>query len=112
MTQSSHGDPPYQLLHGEPHIYEEILGFKFCISADSFFQVNRGAAEALYTTVAELNRANEKGTLLDVCCGTRAIGIWFSPRLKKVIGIELIEHAVEDVKYNAALNGIQNCEFL
>lgn len=112
MTRCSHEDSPYQLLHGEPHIYEEILGFKFRISADSFFQVNRGAAEALYMTVAELNKASEMGTLLDVCCGTGAIGISLSPRLKKVIGIELIEQAVEDAKYNAALNGIQNCEFL
>lgn len=112
MTRCSHEDSPYQLLYGEPHIYEEILGFKFRISADSFFQVNRSAAEALYMTVMELNKANEKGTLLDVCCGTGAIGISLSPRLKKVIGIELIEQAVEDAKYNAALNGIHNCEFI
>lgn len=112
MTRCSHEESPYQLLYGEPHIYEEVLGFKFRISADSFFQVNRGAAEALYTTVAELNKASEKGTLLDVCCGTGAIGISLSQRLEKVIGIELIKQAVEDAKYNAALNGIQNCEFL
>ncbi|KAM9477974.1 tRNA (uracil-5-)-methyltransferase homolog B [Clarias gariepinus] len=112
MTRCSHEVSPYQLLYGEPHIYEEVLGFKFRISADSFFQVNRGAAEALYTTVAELNKASEKGTLLDVCCGTGAIGISLSPRLKKVIGIELIEQAVQDAKYNATLNGVQNCEFL
>ncbi|KAI5108034.1 tRNA (uracil(54)-C(5))-methyltransferase-like-B [Silurus meridionalis] len=112
MTRCSHEDSPYQLLYGEPHIYEEILGFKFRISADSFFQVNRDAAEALYTTVAELNKDSEKGTLLDVCCGTGAIGISLSPRLKKVIGIELIEQAVQDAKYNAALNGVENCEFL
>lgn len=112
MTRCSHEDSPYQLLYGEPHIYEEILGFKFRISADSFFQVNRGAAEALYMTVMELNKANEKGTLLDVCCGTGAIGISLSPRLKKVIGIELIEQAVADAQYNAALNDVHNCEFI
>lgn len=112
MTRCSHEESPYQLLYGEPHIHEEILGFKFRISADSFFQVNRCAAEALYNTVAELNKQSEQGTLLDVCCGTGAIGISLSPGLKRVIGIELIEQAVEDAKYNAALNNIQNCEFL
>ncbi|TSK22750.1 tRNA (uracil(54)-C(5))-methyltransferase homolog-B [Bagarius yarrelli] len=112
MTRCSNEDSPFQLLYGEPHIYEDILGFKFRISASSFFQVNRGAAEVLYMTVAELNKASEHGTLLDVCCGTGSIGITLSPKLKKVIGIELIEQAVEDAKYNAALNGIQNCEFL
>ncbi|KAI4874198.1 hypothetical protein NFI96_008672 [Prochilodus magdalenae] len=112
MTRCSLEESPYQLLYGEPHFYEEILGFKFRISADSFFQVNRSAAEALYTTVAELNKACEKATLMDVCCGTGAIGISLSSRMKKVIGVELIEQAVEDAKHNAALNGIQNCEFL
>ncbi|XP_007249563.2 tRNA (uracil-5-)-methyltransferase homolog B [Astyanax mexicanus] len=112
MTRCSHEESPYQLLHGEPHIYEEVLGFKFRISADSFFQVNRGAAEALYNTVAELSQNCENGTLLDVCCGTGAIGISLSKRVRKVIGVELIEQAVEDAKHNAALNDIQNCEFL
>ncbi|XP_066535805.1 tRNA (uracil-5-)-methyltransferase homolog B [Hoplias malabaricus] len=112
MTRCSHEDSPYKLLHGKPHIYEKILGYKFRISADSFFQVNRSAAETLYNTLAELNKACEKGTLLDVCCGTGAIGISLSKNVKKVIGIELIEQAVEDAKYNSALNGIQNCEFV
>ncbi|RXN21743.1 tRNA (uracil(54)-C(5))-methyltransferase-like protein [Labeo rohita] len=112
MTRCSHEQSPYQLLHGQPHIFEEVLGFKFRISADSFFQVNRGAAEALYKTVAELNRACVGGTLLDVCCGTGAVGISLSPQMERVIGIELIEQAVEDAKFNAAVNKVQNCEFL
>ncbi|KAK7148486.1 hypothetical protein R3I93_012730 [Phoxinus phoxinus] len=112
MTRCSNEQSPYQLLYGVPHIFEEVLGFKFRISADSFFQVNRGAAEALYKTVAELNQACVGGTLLDVCCGTGAIGISLSPQMKRVIGIELIEQAVEDAKCNAALNRVHNCEFL
>ncbi|XP_076830179.1 tRNA (uracil-5-)-methyltransferase homolog B [Brachyhypopomus gauderio] len=112
MTRCSHEESPYQLLYGESHIYEEILGLKFRISPDSFFQVNRSAAEALYKTLAELNKTCAEKTLLDVCCGTGAIGISLSTRMKKVIGIELIQQAVEDAKYNAAFNGIQNCEFL
>ncbi|XP_062851305.1 tRNA (uracil-5-)-methyltransferase homolog B [Trichomycterus rosablanca] len=112
MTRCTREESPYQLLYGQPHIYEEILGFKFRISADSFFQVNSAAAEAMYKTLADLYTASEKGTLLDVCCGTGVIGISLSPCVNKVIGIELIEQAVKDAKYNAALNGIQNCEFL
>lgn len=112
MTRCSHEQSPYQLLYGQPHIFEEVLGFKFRISADSFFQVNRGAAEALYRTVAELNRTCVGGTLLDICCGTGAIGISLSTQMERVIGIELIEQAVKDAKYNAELNGVNNCEFL
>ncbi|XP_030626819.1 tRNA (uracil-5-)-methyltransferase homolog B [Chanos chanos] len=112
MTRCTHQESPFQLLYGEPHIHEEALGFKFRISADSFFQVNRGAAEALYRTVEKLNRNCGAGVLLDVCCGTGAIGISLSPKVEKVIGIELVEQAVEDAKHNAAINGVQNCEFI
>ena len=94
-----------------------MLGFKFRISADAFFQVNQGAAEVLYHTVREMclpdrGRRERGGILLDLCCGTGAIGIAMSPRVDRVIGIELIEQAVEDARHNAALNGVFNCEFL
>ncbi|KAK7901374.1 hypothetical protein WMY93_018143 [Mugilogobius chulae] len=110
MTRCSHEESPYQLLHGVPYIYEEVLGFKFRISPEAFFQVNQAAAEVLYRTVRDLctpSYHNETenipcgGTLLDVCCGTGAIGIITSPRVDKVIGIELVEQAVEDATHNA-----------
>uniref|UniRef100_A0A1A8KDQ4 tRNA (uracil(54)-C(5))-methyltransferase n=1 Tax=Nothobranchius kuhntae TaxID=321403 RepID=A0A1A8KDQ4_NOTKU len=117
MTRCTHEESPYQLLHGQPHIYEEVLGFKFRISADAFFQVNQSAAEVLYETVRDLcvphtDQEEPGGTLLDVCCGTGAIGITASPRVDRVIGIELIEQAVKDAAHNAALNNIPNCEFI
>ncbi|KAM9365680.1 tRNA (uracil-5-)-methyltransferase homolog B [Pholidichthys leucotaenia] len=119
MTRCSHEESPYQLLHGQPHIYEEVLGFKFRISADAFFQVNQAAAQVLYSAVRDLcvpeNSAGQTkvgGTLLDVCCGTGTIGITLSPRVDRVIGIEIIEQAVEDATHNAALNNVPNCEFV
>ncbi|XP_059214885.1 tRNA (uracil-5-)-methyltransferase homolog B [Centropristis striata] len=121
MTRCTHEESPYQLLYGQPHIYEEVLGFKFRISADAFFQVNQAAAEVLYSTVRELcvpnpeeggERTKVSGTLLDVCCGTGTIGITISPRVNRVVGIELIEQAVEDARHNAALNNVHNCEFI
>ncbi|KAM6916187.1 tRNA (uracil-5-)-methyltransferase homolog B [Xenentodon cancila] len=120
-TRSTHEESPYQLLHGQPHIYEEVLSFKFRISADAFFQVNQAAAQILYGTVRDLcfpdfkqggGPTKNAGTLLDVCCGTGAIGITMSPRVDRVIGIELIQQAVEDAIHNAALNNIPNCEFI
>lgn len=98
-----------------------MLGFKFRISADAFFQVNQAAAEVLYSTVRDLCVPNHEdhgdggkggSTLLDVCCGTGAMGITMSPRVDRIIGIELIEQAVEDAKHNAALSNVQNCEFI
>ncbi|XP_028324928.1 tRNA (uracil-5-)-methyltransferase homolog B [Gouania willdenowi] len=117
MTRCTHEESPYQLLHGLPHMYEEVLGFKIRISADAFFQVNQAAAQVLYGTVRDLcippsDISRVGGTLLDVCCGTGAIGITASPRVDRIIGIELIEQAVKDARHNAALNNIRNCEFI
>lgn len=70
MTRCSHEQSPFQLLHGEPHIFEEVLGLKFRISPDAFFQVNTGGAEVLYQAVGELSQAGGDTVLLDVCCGT------------------------------------------
>uniref|UniRef100_A0AAV2JQ61 tRNA (uracil(54)-C(5))-methyltransferase n=1 Tax=Knipowitschia caucasica TaxID=637954 RepID=A0AAV2JQ61_KNICA len=117
MTRCTHEESPYQLLHGVPYIYEEILGFKFRISPDAFFQVNQAAAEVLYRTIRDLCAPSHGtgtvggGTLLDVCCGTGAIGIIASPRLHRVLGVELVEQAVEDARHNSALNNVHNCEF-
>lgn len=83
--------------------------------------MNQAAAEVLYSTVRQLcipnpeeggERTQFGGTLLDVCCGTGAIGIITSPRVDRIIGIELIEQAVEDARHNAALNNVLNCEFI
>ncbi|XP_077351889.1 tRNA (uracil-5-)-methyltransferase homolog B isoform X2 [Festucalex cinctus] len=100
MTRCTHEDSPYQLLYGRTHIYE---------------QVNRAAARVLYSTVRDLcvpDSEDRSGTLLDVCCGTGAMGIAASPRLRRLIGVELIEQAAEDARHNAALNKLHNCEFI
>lgn len=111
MTRCTHEQSPYQLLHGEPHIFEEVLGLKFRISPDAFFQVNTAGAEVLYKTIAELSHVSRDTAFLDVCCGTGAIGLSMASQVSEVLGIELIEHAVEDAKWNASFNGISNCKF-
>ncbi|EPY75392.1 hypothetical protein CB1_001672009 [Camelus ferus] len=70
MTRCSHQQSPYQLLFGEPHIFEDLLGLKIRISPDAFFQINTAGAEMLYRTVGELSGVNSNTILLDICCGT------------------------------------------
>ncbi|TFK04407.1 inactive phospholipase D5 [Platysternon megacephalum] len=96
-----------QLLCGEPYIFEEVLGLKFCISPDAFFQINTAGAEVLYQTVGKLSRADKNTVLLDVCCGTGAIGVSLAHQASKVVGVELVEQAVEDARWNAAFNGVR-----
>lgn len=70
MTRCSHKQSPFQLLHGQPHIFEEVLSLKLRISPDAFFQVNTSGAEVLYQSVGELSHADGDTVLLDICCGT------------------------------------------
>lgn len=110
-TSPNPEDLPCELVAGETSIHEELLGLKFQISPHSFFQVNTGAAEVLYSAVGEWAQLDGDSTVLDVCCGTGTIGISLAKRVKKVIGIEMCQEAVEDAKVNAKINGLDNVEF-
>ncbi|CAI5797336.1 tRNA (uracil-5-)-methyltransferase homolog A [Podarcis lilfordi] len=96
---------------GDKYIYEDLLGLKFRISPHAFFQVNTQAAEVLYSVIQEWTQVNEETTVMDICCGTGSIGISLAKKVKKVIGIELCQEAIEDAKVNAQLNELNNVEF-
>ncbi|NXP33030.1 TRM2A methyltransferase, partial [Leiothrix lutea] len=104
-------DLPLEHVAGEKYIYEELLGLKFRISPHAFFQVNTQAAEVLYTAIGEWAQLSQESTVLDICCGTGTIGISLAKRVKKVIGIELCQEAVQDAKANAQINELSNIEF-
>ena len=50
-------------------------------------------------------------TVFDLYSGTGTISQILSPVAKKVIGVEIVEEAVQAAKENAELNGIDNCRF-
>uniref|UniRef100_A0A8C8S1S6 tRNA (uracil(54)-C(5))-methyltransferase n=1 Tax=Pelusios castaneus TaxID=367368 RepID=A0A8C8S1S6_9SAUR len=107
----NHEDLPLQHLAGDKYIYEELLGLKFRISPHAFFQVNTQAAEVLYKAIRDWAQLSQDSTVLDICCGTGTIGISLAKKVKKVIGIELCQEAVEDAKVNAQINELNNIEF-
>ena len=101
-----------KILHGRDYYMEEIMGLKFKVSAFSFFQTNVDAVENLYTYALSLIDDFENKTAFDLYCGTGTITQTLAKKAGKVIGIELVEEAVESAKANAALNGLDNCEFI
>ena len=100
------------VLYGKDYIRETVLGLQFNISPFSFFQTNTKGAESLYSIVREFMGDSENKVVFDLYCGTGTIGQIVAGAAKKVVGIELIEEAVEAAKENAKLNGLDNCEFL
>ena len=104
-------DDKVDLLFGDNYFYDVLLGNKFKISPFSFFQTNTQGAETLYKTAIEMIDG-EKDIIFDLYSGTGTIGISLSTRAKKVIGIEIVEEAVEMAKENAIANNVKNIEFI
>ena len=97
---------------GQDFITDVLCGCKFRISPLSFFQVNSAQAEALYAKAKEYANLSKDDVLLDLYCGTGTIGITMANEAKKLIGVEIIEQAVEDAKTNAQLNATTNATFI
>ena len=102
-----------ELLYGQDHFEEELLGLQFSISPFSFFQTNSLGAEVLYETAREYVADAGNGKIVyDLYSGTGTIAQILAPVAKEVIGVEIIEEAVEAAKENAKRNRLGNCEFL
>jgi len=121
------------ILYGRDHFYEELLGLKFRITPFSFFQTNSLSAEVIYSKAreyvtmgalgnggvaeklecqADAGKTENFGTVYDLYSGTGTIAQLIAPVAKKVIGVEIVEEAVVSARENAALNGLENCEFI
>ena len=101
-----------RLLYGQDYFYETLLGLRFKISTFSFFQPNSLAAEVLYSIVRDYIGDIKDKEVFDLYSGTGTIAQLLASVAKEVIGVEIVEEAVEAAKVNAALNGLTNCRFI
>ena len=101
-----------RILYGNEYVYEELLGLKFKISVFSFFQTNSLGAEVLYSKAREYIGETKDKLIFDLYSGTGTIAQILAPVAKKVVGVEIIEEAVEAAKVNASLNNLDNCTFI
>lgn len=105
------------ILYGQDFFYEELLGLRFKITQFSFFQTNTLGAEVLYDTAREFigdisSDGKHDKTVFDLYSGTGTIAQLLAPVAKKVVGVEIVEEAVEAARQNARLNGLDNCVFI
>ena len=100
-----------EVLFGDGYITVQLGDFSFRISPKAFYQINPIQTEVLYNTTLEFAGLTGKETVVDAYCGTGTIGIFASPKAKKVVGVELNPDAVKDARVNAKLNSAENTEF-
>lgn len=112
LSNAAPVDHPFETVFGPDYIHEQLLGYKFRVSYNSFFQVNTKTTELLYSKVLEWANVSKDTILLDVCCGTGTIGQCVSSKVKKVIGLEISPDAIQDSIANAKLNNIENAEYI
>ena len=101
-----------EILYGGDWFYEELLGLRFKITPFSFFQTNSLGAEVLYEKVRSYIGDTKDKVVFDLYSGTGTIAQILAPVAKQVVGVEIVEEAVEAARENAKLNGLDNCQFL
>ena len=101
-----------EIIWGKNYITDVLCGVKVQISPMSFYQVNRVQAEKLYKKVDEYASLSGKEKVVDLYCGAGTIGLSMAKKVKKIIGVEIVEQAVENARENAKINNIENAEFI
>ena len=101
-----------RLLYGREYYYEELLGLQFIVHEFAFFQTNVDAVERLYSEALALIPDLEGKTVFDLYCGTGTISQIAARSAARVLGVEIVPESVESARENAALNGLDNCEFV
>lgn len=97
---------------GDTALTEQLGDFRFLISPFSFFQTNTHQAQVLYQKILSYCQLKPDSLVFDLYCGTGTIGIFVSPHVRQVIGIEILDQAIQNAIQNAALNQRDNISFI
>ena len=98
-------------LYGPGYIEDTLCGLTFRLSPRSFYQVNHHQAQRLYEAAISQAQITKDDLVLDLYCGVGTITLCLAKAAEKVIGVEVVEQAVQDAKENAQRNGVENAEF-
>lgn len=96
---------------GRDHIFEEMEGLQFKITAKSFYQTNSDQAFELYKITRDFADLTGEELVYDLYTGTGTIAQFVAKNAKRVVGIESVPEAIADAKANAVRNGIANVDF-
>ena len=96
---------------GRDFTYEKVGKFKFRVSADSFFQVNRFQVKNLIEKVSRVAAEYQYMLAGDLYCGVGTLTIPVGRYVHRAFGIEANFSAVSDALYNRDINGLRNITF-
>ena len=96
---------------GKPYVREIFAGVELHITADTFFQVNTGAAELLLNAIVDRLNLTGNENIIDAYCGVGTFSLPLAKKVKQVVGIEVNATSIQQAKQNAVLNQIKNVDF-
>ncbi|MEX1054999.1 MAG: 23S rRNA (uracil(1939)-C(5))-methyltransferase RlmD [Rhodothermales bacterium] len=99
-------------IYGPGVIHDRIGPYTFEIAANAFFQTNTAQAERLYDVTREFADLRPNDVVYDLYCGAGTIAIYLAEDVARVVGVELVQEAVDNAKANAGANGVGNCTFV
>jgi 23S rRNA (uracil1939-C5)-methyltransferase len=99
------------VLVGQDHITEICASLRFRIRMETFFQTNSAQAERLVEVVKELAGNVQDAQVVDVYCGVGFFSLALAAAGARVVGVEIVEAAIEAARRNAAENGLTSLSF-
>jgi 23S rRNA (uracil1939-C5)-methyltransferase len=97
---------------GDNQLSLEVEELNLRATEGNFYQVNWEQNQNMVRTVLDFAALSGTETVLDLYCGIGNFSLPLAKQAKQVIGIESGYAAIEDAKANAALNKIDNTEFI
>lgn len=101
-----------RVLYGEGILREQLMGFSFRVSAQSFLQVNPIQTQVLYQRALHFAGLRGDETVVDAYCGVGTMSLLFAKHAARVIGIECVAPAIDNALQNAWDSGVENATFL
>ncbi|NCA66579.1 MAG: 23S rRNA (uracil(1939)-C(5))-methyltransferase RlmD [Clostridia bacterium] len=93
-------------LMGDAKIYSEMLGIKFDLSPNSFFQVNNEIATKIYQKVIDTVKESGAEYVIDAFSGIGIVSALLAKEGLQVAAIEIVKEAVADARAIAKVNGV------
>lgn len=100
------------IISGRDFIYDEMVGYRYRLWSDTFFQTNPKQAQKLVEIALEMGKPKKTEKMIDLFCGVGTFSLPFASQVAELAGIEIVETSIESAKRNAEDNGISNTYFL
>lgn len=98
-----------EIIYGNDYFIDKINNYKFKVSYNSFFQINPYVTNIIFNKIQEFVKPTKNA--LDLYCGVGTLGIVIADKVENIYGVEIIENAVKDAKYNINANILDNAKY-